>query len=225
MNFEEFVAKSQLADPCTLVFDIPREADRSGAWLARHWLHCAQRCGHHGTVVADDPPAIDVDGIAYLVKHGPRKRIMNFDGTNSWFELSESVWVEPIPPVPAPETCPWCLHGPPVSLSHVAEDTSDDELYVLGASELANGEGRAFTLQLPLDENDDDGYCLTLEPGHGTHYGGISRYQIDNEHLRFELDPDASTALRVPPVLDFQLSISAEEASLLRNGLSRVLGQ
>jgi hypothetical protein len=115
------------------------------------------------------------------------------------FELQESTWVEPVPPEPLPNTCPWCLHGAPRTLRHAAQDNLGD-VYIIAASENPDGSGRALTIQTADDEAErSKPYSITLEPGHATHSGGITNYKITTGQLTLQLAPAAAQDLRVDP--------------------------
>jgi hypothetical protein len=201
---QELLDRSRLPDPCTLVFSVPRQApplvnEEGRTWTVEQWIYLAHRQGHtanrtnsrtgHGipTWCGD----IDIDGLTYQVHRGPRKRILALyvkDGAQAGrFELQESTWVEPVPPQPQPNTCPWCLHGAPRTLRHAAQDNLGD-VYVIAASENLDGSGRALTIQTTNHEAErSEPYCMTLEPGHATHYGGITNYKVTKGQLTLQL--------------------------------------
>jgi hypothetical protein len=241
----EFIRRSQLPDPCTLLVGVPNEApqlpdEAARQWSVAHWIHYARRAGHAATPTSSQlghhRPTwcgdIDLDGLTYQVHRGPRKRILTQyvhadRGIAHRFELDESVWVEPVAPEPVPDACPWCDLGPPSTLSHVAEH-SDDGAYAIGASEHADGSGRVITVQ--LDDPDEqavaqrfDTYCVVLDPGQHTTYGGITECVIDGHTLRIRLAPDAARTLRVPANLRFRLALNDAQLALLRAGLRRTL--
>jgi hypothetical protein len=188
-QLQELFNRSRLPDPCTLVFGVPREApppvdDDGRSWSTDHWIHNARRHGHSANRVDSRTAAgtatwcgdIDIDGLIYQVHRGPRKRVLALyvqDGAEAGrFELRESAWVEPVPPRQLPNTCPWCALGPPRTLRHVAQYTTGNGVSLIAASENSDGSGRAVTIQTGLDQIEP--YCITLEPAHGTHDGGIT---------------------------------------------------
>jgi hypothetical protein len=66
---EDLVRRSQLPDPCTLVFGVPREApalfDADGPqWSVAHWIHCAGGAGQAATPVEveSDEPSLTYAG-------------------------------------------------------------------------------------------------------------------------------------------------------------------
>jgi hypothetical protein len=245
---EGLAYRSLLPDPCTLLFGVPYEApqpnDAGGRqWSVTHWVHCARRVGHAAVPMGRGggiPRAtycghIDLDGLIYQVHRGPRKRILmqyvQADGsTAERFELDESVWVEPVAPEPLPDDCPWCDLGPPSTFRYAAEADGDDGVYVIGVSEHPDGAGRVITIQLDLDEPGEqdiglghDTYCLVLDPGQHTIYGGITECVIEKQTLRLRLTPDAARDLGVDPSLRFDLDLAHDQLALLRAGLRRTL--
>jgi hypothetical protein len=240
-RIQELIARSNLPDPSTLVFGVPREApapvdDEGRSWSVEHWMHLARRQGHpaqradsrtgHGasTWCGD----IDIDGLTYQVHRGPRKRILALyvqdDGSEAGrFELHESTWVEPVPPQALPNTCPWCNLGPPRTLRHVAEHTTSGGVYLIAGGENPDGSGRAITVQTDPDRTDEP-YCITLEPGHATDYGGIAEWEVNARRLHIRLTPAAAHEMGVPPDLTFDLALDDRELTILRAGLQRTLG-
>ncbi len=243
-RIHELINRSRLPDPCTLVFGVPREGpqpvdDNGRAWSVEHWIHNARRHGHSATR-ADSRTGhgiptwcgdIDIDGLTYQVHRGVRKRILALyvqdDGSQAGrFELQESAWVEPVPPQPLPSTCPWCSLGPPTTLRHVGEHTGDG-VYLIAAGENPDGGGRAITIQTDPHQPDEQPaeptgvYCITLEPGHATHYGGITSYKISGRRLHIQLTPAAASDLRVDPSLTFALHLDDQQLATLHAGLQR----
>jgi hypothetical protein len=237
---QELLNRSRLPDPCTLVFSVPREApapvnEQGWAWSVEQWIYLARKQGH--TVTRADSGTghglptwcgdINIDGLTYQVHRGPRKRILALYVENGAeagrFELQESTWVEPVPPQPLPNTCPWCTHGPPRALRHAAEDQLGD-VYVIAAGENPDGTGRALTIQTGDDEtNQANPYCITLEPAHASHYGGTTNYKITKEKLIIQLTPVAAQKLQVDPTLTFDLALDHQQLATLRTGLERTL--
>jgi Immunity protein 10 len=239
---QELLNRSRLPDPCTLVFGVPKEApppvDAEGrSWSVEHWIHGARRQGHSASRVDSRTGVgvptwcgdIDIDGLTYQVHRGPRKRVLALyvdnDGTEAGrFELQESAWVEPVPPDALPNTCPWCNLGPPRALRLVAEHETDD-VYLIATSESPDGSGRGITIQTNPDYPDEESepYCITLEPGHATRYGGIANYTIAGDQLNLQLTPAAARELRVDPNLTFDLAVDDQQLAALRAGLQRTL--
>src|SRR5256885_11336339 len=85
----------------------------------------------------------------------------------------------------ADEPTPWC-HGPPHTLSHVAENIAGtDGVYAITASEHPDGSGRSITVEINLDDptaeelrNRMDTYSIWLEPPFTSHWGGIAECVI-----------------------------------------------
>jgi hypothetical protein len=239
-HVQELLTRSRLPDPCTLVFSVPKEApppvnEKGRTWSVGQWTYLARRQGHTATR-ADSRTGhgiptwcgdIDIDGLTYQVHRGPRKRILALYVENGAeagrFELQESTWVEPVPPQPLPNTCPWCLHGPPRVLRHAAEDHLGG-VYVIAASENPDGSGRAITIQTADDQAEQpESYCITLEPAHATHDGGITTYKITKEKLTLQLTPGTAQHLRADPTLTFDLDLDDQQLAILHTGLERTL--
>lgn len=68
-----------------------------------------------------------------------------------------------------------------------------------------------------------DTYCLVVDPGQATHYGGVRECEITGLQLRLALDEDAATTLAMPTETRFDLDLTQQQVDLLRRGLSRVL--
>jgi Immunity protein 10 len=240
-DVDDLARRSSLPDPCTLLFGVPRAAplptdDAGREWSVAHWVHCARRAGHVATPApsADDEHLptycgdIDLDGLTYQVHRGLRKRILvqyvSADGTmEARFELEESVWVEPVAPEPLPNDCPWCELGPPSTFRHAGESEAEN-VYVVGMSEHPGGEGRVITFQVDLEDSDeDDTYCVVLDPGQHTVYGGITECVIEDGTLRLSLSPEAADELGVEPHLRFHLTLDRDQLALVSAGLRRVL--
>lgn len=258
----ELVRVAALPDPSTLLFGVPSEAPSPASaqgrvWTVAHWIHCARRAGHYATQVDTTPVDIVaadahsaggdscgqvlLDGLTYQVYRGPRRRVLvhyfQEDGQPAArFELEESVWVEPLAPVPLPDDCPWCDHGPPAAFNLVGEGEADG-VYLIGGGEHPDGSGRSLIIQAPLpddsqptddhdpadDEDEDSLYCVVLDPGQHTITGGIVECPIRDHNLTITLTAEAARTLTVRPVLQFRLDVSEDQVATLRNGLRRAL--
>lgn len=110
----------------------------------------------------------------------------------------------------------------------IAED-EDAELgvYVIGLAEREDGQGRHLLFQLPLeldaaDDPDDSTYCLTDEGGRAA-YGGVLKWDVNDECLALTLDPEVAKDLEVAIEVKFALQVPREQVELLSRGLQRVL--
>ncbi|QLQ37220.1 Imm10 family immunity protein [Micromonospora robiginosa] len=118
----------------------------------------------------------------------------------------------------------------PSTLRDVGED--DDGVYVIAVGETGDPE----SWQLALMECDEeaaedpqeialgcDTYCLVVDPGQATHYGGVLECEVAGTRLRLSLTSEAAAALALPADVSFGLSLTADQVALLKRGLARVL--
>ncbi|MFD6826765.1 Imm10 family immunity protein [Streptomyces sp. NPDC060085] len=68
-----------------------------------------------------------------------------------------------------------------------------------------------------------DTYCLVVDPGQRTCYGGVVECLAVNSELRLVLTEEAADALKVPPNLSFTLRLPVEELAILKAALSKIL--
>ncbi len=232
---DELVRRSRLADPCTLVFTLPSKApsteDAARRWAVAHWVRHAEQAGYPAGPVesrsGQGRPSwcgdVVLDGLMYQVHRGPRNRVLALyagpDGTRTGrFELTDSVWLEPVPPPPSPHRCPWCELGAPERLSHVAEDDSADG-YVVAASEDPDGGGRC----LIVTADAGGAYDVVLDPGQHSCSGGVTECAIRDRTLHLRFSWRAAGELGLEPVQRFRLALDDDQLTLLRVGLRRVL--
>ena len=74
-----------------------------------------------------------------------------------------------------------------------------------------------------LEEIDLGTYCLVVDPGQATHYGGVVECEMTETQLRFKLTAEAAGDLAMPTDVTFALELPAEQLSMLKQGLTRVL--
>jgi hypothetical protein len=125
---------------------------------------------------------------------------------------------------------------PPV-LRDAGED--DGEVYVVGVRESTDPESWSLLL-MECDDEDyeddaagdddewvrDDGmdtYCLVVDPGQATYYGGVIECEITGSELRLVLSEDAAGTLGIPRHAHFTLDLAPHKRELLGRGLQRVL--
>jgi Immunity protein 10 len=124
---------------------------------------------------------------------------------------------------------------PPV-LRDVGED--DSEVYVIGVRESTDPQSWSLLL-MEFDEEDegeegdadeelerDDGmdtYCLVVDPGQATYYGGVIECEIAGSELRLVLSEDAASTLGMPQRTQFILDLPPHQRAMLGRGLQRVL--
>jgi hypothetical protein len=120
---------------------------------------------------------------------------------------------------------PWTA-GPPPTLTYVVE--RDDGVYAITAGEHPDG-GRTITVEIRAEHDDEeirigmDTYSIWLEPPFASCWGGIAECVITGATLRILLMADATDALGVGPLLQFQLALDDAQHALLRTGLRRTL--
>jgi hypothetical protein len=68
-----------------------------------------------------------------------------------------------------------------------------------------------------------DTYCLVVDPGQATYYGGVRECEIKAGVLRLLLTCEAAQTLGLPTEALFRLELPTAEAAVLSVGLSRVL--
>ncbi|MEU8315329.1 MULTISPECIES: Imm10 family immunity protein [unclassified Micromonospora] len=122
-------------------------------------------------------------------------------------------------------------HGfAPSTLRDVGEE--DDGVYVIAVGDT----GEPESWQLALMECDEDAledpqeialgfdtYCLVVDPGQATHYGGVVECEVTGTRLRLKLTSEAAQALALPTDATFGLHLTADQVSMLKRGLTRVL--
>lgn len=106
----------------------------------------------------------------------------------------------------------------------------DGEVYVVGVRETTDAESWSLLFMECHDSDDEqeiqlgmDTYCLVVDPGQATHYGGVLECGITGAELRLVLAEDAAAALSLPRENRFVLDISPYQLELLSRGLRRVL--
>ena len=130
--------------------------------------------------------------------------------------------------------------GQPAQIPPVLRDAGDNDsdLYVIGVRESTDPHAWSLLLMECDDDADtnedggvdererDDGmdtYCLVVDPGQATHYGGIIECELTGTELRLVLTQDAATALGMPTHTRFALDLAPHQREMLGRGLQRVL--
>ncbi|MFC4110731.1 Imm10 family immunity protein [Micromonospora zhanjiangensis] len=120
----------------------------------------------------------------------------------------------------------------------MGEDASDG--YVIGLRESTRADSWSLLFMAALDEDldeedlddedpddesdfEDDTYCLVVDPGQATHYGGVRECHVTDRQLRLALTPDAANTLGLPTNVTFELDLPDHQLAMLRQGLVRVL--
>lgn len=115
----------------------------------------------------------------------------------------------------------------PSTLRDVAEDATDG--YMIGVRETTDPSAWSllFIEAATEDEQDEDlgfdTYCLVIDPGQRTSYGGVRECVLANGRLQLVLTPEAADSLDVPASLTFMLDIPENLQQTLRRGLRQVL--
>jgi hypothetical protein len=107
---------------------------------------------------------------------------------------------------------------------------SDDDVYVLG---LRAGDDPWSLLLMEADPDGDpdalhsddefDSYCLVVDPGQMTVYGGVVEAELMGDFLRLTLTQVAAETLEMREEELLQLSIPESQREVLGRGLTRVL--
>jgi hypothetical protein len=125
----------------------------------------------------------------------------------------------------------------PPMLRDAGED--DSEGYVVGIRESTDPQSWSL-LFMECDDEDEDGgeeddedewerddgmdtYCLVVDPGQATHYGGVIECEITGDELRLVLTEEAASTLGMPEHSRFVLDLPSHQRELLGRGLQRVL--
>ena len=122
---------------------------------------------------------------------------------------------------------------PPAVGYKTVRDVQDatDDVYVLGLREFARPDSWSllFMAGEPDADPDDDlgSYCLVVDPGQATMYGGVTACSIETPAsghvLRLKLTAEASETLDLPAESALSLELTPAGLELLRRGLRRVL--
>ncbi len=114
------------------------------------------------------------------------------------------------------------------TLTEVQADGSGT--FVIGVRENTTPQAWSLVLFESEDDLDDqdlgfgfDSYCLVVEPGHATVYGGVLECELQDTSLRLRLSDDAAGVLGLPADTTFPLDMSTAHMHTLRHGLRRVL--
>lgn len=114
----------------------------------------------------------------------------------------------------------------PSTLRDVGEDTTDG--YVIGVRETTDPSAWSLLFMEAAweDEQDEDlgfdTYCLVIDPGQRTSYGGVRECVLAEGQLLLMLTPEVAERLEVPAILSFVLDMPESLQQTLRHGLRRV---
>jgi hypothetical protein len=117
--------------------------------------------------------------------------------------------------------------APPV-IRDVGED--DGDVFIIAIREADAAGSWTLMFMEPYDVEDPqevqlgmDTYCLVVDPGQATCYGGVRECVLDGERLRLTLTAEAADSLGMPVGTSFGLELSPQQVDLLSRGLARVL--
>jgi hypothetical protein len=115
----------------------------------------------------------------------------------------------------------------------VLRDAGEDELigvYTVGVRESLDSESWASMFMAKNDAHDEqeislgmDTYCLVVDPGQWTVYGGVVECELSDDRLILRLTERAAEKLRTPTEMGFGLALDSTKLEVLRRGLRRVL--
>ncbi|WP_446214029.1 Imm10 family immunity protein [Micromonospora sp. IBSANI012] len=117
----------------------------------------------------------------------------------------------------------------PSTLGNVGED--DDGIYVIAVGETDDPESWSLAfMECPEEDMEDqqeldlgwDTYCLVVDPGQATHYGGVIECEVTETHLRLKLTPEAAHDLGMSADVNFALEFAPDQLRMLKDGLTRV---
>jgi Immunity protein 10 len=117
----------------------------------------------------------------------------------------------------------------PDVLRNAGEDENDNG-YVVGVQESLDPESWSLMFMASNRAADEqeislgwDTYCLVVDPGQCTVYGGVVECELSDDRLILRLTERAAEALGTPTDLSFVLALDPTKLEVLRQGLRRVL--
>ena len=106
----------------------------------------------------------------------------------------------------------------------------DSEVYVVGIRESPDPDSWSLLFMTCYDAEDPqevdlgmDTYCLVVDPGQATHYGGVRECEPHDGRLRLILTEEAATSLGMAVDTSFALDVPPQRIDLPGRGLARVL--
>jgi hypothetical protein len=116
----------------------------------------------------------------------------------------------------------------PDVLGDAGED--DTVVYTVGVRESPDSECWSLCFMECYDAEDEqnislgmDTYCLVVDPGQRTVYGGVVECELSDDLLILRLTERAAEKLRTPTEMGFGLALDSTKLEVLRRGLRRVL--
>jgi hypothetical protein len=116
----------------------------------------------------------------------------------------------------------------PAVVSDVGED--DGDVYLVGIREAGTPDSWSLLFMECYDAEDPqeidlgmDTYCLVVDPGQATYYGGVRECELGGGRLRLALTEEAASSLGMPVDTSFDLDLTPQQVGQLGRGLARVL--
>ena len=116
----------------------------------------------------------------------------------------------------------------PAVVSNVGED--DGDVYLVGIREAGTRDSWSLLFMECYDAEDPqeidlgmDTYCLVVDPGQATCYGGVRECELGGGRLRLALTEEAASSLGMPVDTSFDLDLTPQQVDQLGRGLARVL--
>jgi hypothetical protein len=116
----------------------------------------------------------------------------------------------------------------PAVVSDVGED--DGDVYLVGIREAGTPDSWSLLFMECYDAEDPqeidlgmDTYCLVVDPGQATCYGGVRECELGGGRLRLALTEEAASSLGMPVDTSFDLDLTPQQVDQLGRGLARVL--
>ena len=116
----------------------------------------------------------------------------------------------------------------PAAVCHAGDHDSDPYVVAIRETDAPGSWSLSF---MECRDGDDpqeirlgmDTYCLVVDPGQATHYGGVRECELDGGRLRLTLTQEAAGSLGMPADVTFALDLTPQQVDLLSRGLARVL--
>jgi len=114
----------------------------------------------------------------------------------------------------------------------VLRDAGEDDtsVYSVGLRESLDPECWSLIFMECYDAEDEqnislgmDTYCLVVDPGQWTVYGGVVECELSDDRLILRLTERAAEKLRTPTDMRLGLALDSAKLEVLRRGLRRVL--
>jgi hypothetical protein len=114
----------------------------------------------------------------------------------------------------------------------VLRDAGEDDtvVYTVGVRESLDSDCWSVIFMECYDAEDEqnislgmDTYCLVVDPGQRTVYGGVVECELSDDRLILRLTERAAERLRTPAEMGFRLALGSAKLEVLRRGLLKVL--